>query len=159
MALGFAQIAHIAAAVFAIIELGLTAYLASWYNSLFGFGGDSPSQVNFMIFNSVWTLLVLAYVGITPLYLTSVFHRLAALTLNVITTIFWFAGAIALAVGVGAPHCGSDSRCGSAQAAVAFGFFLWAIFMFLTVLDALEALRRRGHHTDTSKSTNAYPGA
>ncbi|OTB17527.1 hypothetical protein K445DRAFT_316142 [Daldinia sp. EC12] len=157
MAYGFVPIVHIVAAVFAIIELGLTAYLASRYDSWFGFGGYSPSRVNFMIFNSVWSLLVLIYVGVTPLYLTSVFHRLVALALNTITTIFWFAGAIALAVFVGGPYnCGSDTFCGSAEAAVAFGFFLWALFTFLTVIDAIDSLRSRGHNVS---KPHAQPGA
>ncbi|KAI1137335.1 membrane-associating domain-containing protein [Hypoxylon sp. FL0543] len=165
---GFVPIVHIVAAIFSIIELGLTAYLASqysgWYIGWNGYYDDSPSpsRVNFMVFNSVWSLLVLIYVGITPLYLTSVFHKLAALVLNAITTIFWFAGSIALAVFVGGPYdCRANSFCSSAEAAVAFGFFLWALFMFLTVLDALESLRSRGHNVGTTGAakTNAYPGA
>ncbi|KAI0179078.1 membrane-associating domain-containing protein [Hypoxylon sp. FL1284] len=163
MAFNFVPFVHIAAAVFAIVELGLTAYMASRYSSRYNgwWYEASPSRVNFMVFNSVWSLLVLVYVGLVPLYATSLFHRLAALALNVVTTIFWFAGAIALAVFVGGPYeCGADSYCGSAEAAVAFGFFLWALFCFLTVLDALESLRSRGHSTGTSsKTTNAYPGA
>lgn len=101
--------------------------MASAYHSLTPYmGGYSPSRVNFMIFNSIWSLLVLLYVGLTPLYMTSVFHRLAALALNAITAIFWFAGAIALAVFVGGPwDCGANTFCGSIEAAVAFGFFLW----------------------------------
>ncbi|KAI3319295.1 membrane-associating domain-containing protein [Xylariaceae sp. AK1471] len=160
MAFTFAPILHIVAAVFAIIELGLTAYYASLFHGFRYFGGDSPSTVNFMIFNSVWSILVLVYIGLTPLYMTSVFHRLAALVLNVITAIFWFAGSIALAVVWGGPYqCNGDTGCGSIEAAIAFGFFLWAIFTFLAVVDGIESLRRRGHHVDTTKQTNAYPGA
>ncbi|KAI0538725.1 membrane-associating domain-containing protein [Xylaria digitata] len=136
---------------------------ASLFNSIFGFGGYSPSTINFMIFNSVWSILVLVYIGLTPLYMTSVFHRLAALVLNVLTAIFWFAGAIALAVGFGGPYtCSRTSAptaCSTGEAAIAFGFFLWALFTFLAVIDAIESLRRRGHNVDTSKPTNAYPGA
>ncbi|KAI1764682.1 membrane-associating domain-containing protein [Hypoxylon sp. FL1150] len=162
MAYAFIPIIHIVAAVFAIVELGLTAYLASRYDRWwYGYGSDSsPSRVNFMIFNSVWSLLVLAYVGLVPLYMTSLFHRLAALALNAVTTIFWFAGSIALAVFVGGPYeCGSDSLCGTAEAAVAFGFFLWALFCCLTVIDALDSLRSRGHNVTSPSKTNAYPGA
>ncbi|KAI1748897.1 membrane-associating domain-containing protein [Xylaria castorea] len=160
MALTFAPIVHLVAAIFAIIELGLTAYWASLYHSYFGFGGNSPSTVNFMIFNSVWSILVLVYIGLTPLYMTSVFHRLGALAVNVITAIFWFAGSIALAVGFGGPYdCHGVRSCQVAEAAIAFGFFLWAIFTFLAVVDAIESLRRRGHHVETNKQTNAYPGA
>ncbi|OTB02709.1 hypothetical protein M426DRAFT_322461 [Hypoxylon sp. CI-4A] len=164
MVLRFVPIVHIVAAVFAIIELGLTAYVANQYNHWWSYYDDdndaSPSRVNFMLFNSVWSLLVLVYVGVTPLYLTSVFHRLAALALNAVTAIFWFAGSIALAVFVGGPYdCRSDSFCGSIEAAVAFGFFLWALFTFLTVIDAIDSLRSRGHNVSAPTKPNAYPGA
>ncbi|KAI0018595.1 membrane-associating domain-containing protein [Xylariomycetidae sp. FL0641] len=153
----FVPIAHIVAAVFAIIELGLTAYIASYYTNFWW--GTSPSNVNFLIFTSIWSLLVLLYVGVVPLYMTSLFHKLAALGLLVVTTIFWFAGAIALAVAVGGPYnCGLDTHCGSTEAAIAFAFFLWAIFTFLTVLDAIAAMRSRGHNTGSAKG-HTYPGA
>lgn len=81
-----------------------------------------------MVFNSVWSILVLLYIGLTPLYMTSVFHRLAALALNVVTAIFWFAGSIAVAVGFGGPYdCRGSTACSSAEAAIAFGFFLWYV--------------------------------
>ncbi|KAI0144454.1 membrane-associating domain-containing protein [Xylariaceae sp. FL1272] len=152
MAFGFAPIVHIVAGVFCIIELGLTAYCNTSY------GNYSPSIINFLIFASVWSLLVLIYIGVTPLYMTSVFHRLAALVLNVLTAIFWFAGAIAFAVAIGVPSV-HGVFTDSAQAATAFAFFLWIIFTFLAVLDGIESLRRRGHNVKTSQSTNAYPGA
>ncbi|KAK1962218.1 hypothetical protein LY78DRAFT_263451 [Colletotrichum sublineola] len=153
-------IAHIVAAVFSIIELGLTSYVASGYNGYNGWSGwwsRSPDIVNFLIFNSVWSLLVLAYVGLTPLYMTRLFHKLVSVGLLVITTIFWFAGAIAFAVFVGTPRCGANTFCGSSQAAVAFAFFIWAIFMFLAALDTLEAMRSRGHHS--TKAHHTYPSA
>ncbi|KAK7914039.1 hypothetical protein PG985_011742 [Apiospora marii] len=157
MALGYLQIVHAVAAVFTIIELGLTGYIVSAYSGYWGWNGyygNSPDRVNFMLFNSIWSLLVLAYVGITPIYMAGWFHKLAALVLNSLTALFWFAGSVALAVMVGVPHCGGWTLCQSMQAAVAFGFFLWAIFMFLTVLDGLEALRSRGHNVP-----KAHPGA
>jgi len=151
MAYGFVSIIHIVAGVLSIIELGLTAYVASAFNNRF----FHPSQVNFMIFNSVWSLLVLAYVGLTPLYMTRFFHK-ASLGLEAITMLFWFAGSIALAVYVGGPlSCHGNTYCGAVEAAIAFGFFLWAIFIVLVVLDAIEAMRSRGsHHSKPA----GYPG-
>jgi uncharacterized membrane protein len=113
-----------------------------------------------MLFNAIWTLLVLAYVGLTPLYFTSIFHRLVSLALEAITMLFWFAGSIALAVIVRPVSCGANTFCGSAEAAVAFGFFLWAIFVFLVVLDAIEALHSRNHSAPTAHaSAKPYVGA
>jgi hypothetical protein len=143
MAINLVPIAHIAAAVLCVIELGLTAYVASAYRGFIFV--RSPDVVNFMIFNCIWSLLVLAYVGIVPLYATRLFHKLVSLGLLAVTTIFWFAGSIALAVFTGVPECHGSTWCGSLQAAVAFGFFIWVIFTFLTVIDTLEAMRSRGH--------------
>ena len=52
-------------------------------------------------------------------------RRLAILAVDVVTAIFWFAGFIALAVFIGVPDCGNNHICGSLQASVAFGAFLW----------------------------------
>jgi len=155
-AYGFVPIVHLVTVVFCIIELGLTAYVVSAYDT--PWGDYSPSQVNFMLFNSIWSLLVLAYVGITPLYMDRIFHRLASVTLLGITTIFWFAGSIAWAVLVGGPYSCNTTLCGCIEASIAFGFFIWALFMFLFVLDAIEAMRERGH-TTTANHQKPYVGA
>ncbi|ROV94275.1 hypothetical protein VMCG_08630 [Cytospora schulzeri] len=148
--LGFVPIAHIVAAVLSLVELGLTAYLVSVYNGTYYSGfyynlNASPDRVNFMLFNAVWSLVILAYIGLTPLYLPKLFHRQAALVLTAITMIFWFSGAVALAVWVGIPYCYGNDFCQTLQAAVAFGFFIWAIFLVLTVLDAMDYTKHRRH--------------
>ncbi|KAK7753089.1 hypothetical protein SLS62_005039 [Diatrype stigma] len=150
-ALSYVSIAYIVAAVFAVIELILTAYtltqiaqtVASGTHRAFGYWGYSSPRVSFMLFNSVWTLLVLLYVALTPLYMASLHHKLAATVLTTITAIFWFAGSIALAVVSGG---------GVVAAAVAFGFFLWAIFTGLAALDLLET--RRGGGVKTGPAAN-----
>ncbi|KAL2263819.1 hypothetical protein VTK26DRAFT_4986 [Humicola hyalothermophila] len=141
----FVSIVHAVAAVFAVIELGLTAYIVSPWGRW-----GPPSSMSFMLFNSIWTLLVLAYIGLTPLYYTRMFHRIASLALVWITMIFWFAGSIALAAYWGSPRCGGDTFCGSVEAAIAFGFFLWALFGFLVFVDTLWVLRGRANHTTTT---------
>lgn len=128
--LDFVSIAYIVAAVYSLVELGLTAYLVSVYNGTYYTGyyynvSASPDRVNFMLFNSVWSLLILAYLGLVPLYLPRLFHKQAALALEAITMIFWFSGAVALAVWVGIPYCHGNDFCQSLQVAVAFGFFTW----------------------------------
>ncbi|ROV95937.1 hypothetical protein VSDG_05180 [Cytospora chrysosperma] len=148
--LDFVLIAHIVAAVLSLVELGLTAYIVSVYNGTY-YGGyyynvnASPDRVNFMLFNAVWSLLILAYIGLTPLYLPKIFHKQAALALEAVTMIFWFSGAVALAVWVGVPYCYGNDFCQALQAAVAFGFFIWALFLALTVLDAIEYTKHRRH--------------
>ncbi|KAL7944920.1 hypothetical protein V8C42DRAFT_324096 [Trichoderma barbatum] len=147
MALGMITIIHIVLAVLIIIELGITAYIV---DSTTGFGFDSPATFAFMLFNSVWSLLIIAYLAITPLYLARFYHALVAFVLLVITTIFWFSGAIAMAAFIGVPKCHGITWCQTAQAGVAFGFFLWAGFLALTILEGLTTMRG---HARADKST------
>ncbi|KAI9871293.1 MAG: hypothetical protein M1830_008989 [Pleopsidium flavum] len=83
-------------ALFALIVLGLTAYVAHWYRDDTVYA--SPSQVNFLIFTSLWTLLALAYLTLTPWLAPRASHKFAILAVEALTMLFWFAGFIALAV-------------------------------------------------------------
>ena len=109
------------------------------------------SQFHFQLFNCIWSILVLLYVGIAPFVLPSIVIPLAALGVLVLTSLFWFAGSIAMAVWVG-NFCGN--WCPTAQAGAAFGFFIWAGFTALAVMEGL-AWRRGGGST---KSTPSNPG-
>lgn len=140
MAFEMLTIVHIVAFIFSIIELGLSAYATSSFETWW----VSPT-LNFMVFNSIWSILVLIYVGVIPLVASRVFHKIVSFGLNALTALFWFAGSIALAVRYGAQvSCGLNTVCGSAKAAIAFGFFLWAIFTALAVIDGLGSFRNRG---------------
>ncbi|KAK4201742.1 hypothetical protein QBC40DRAFT_277830 [Triangularia verruculosa] len=122
---------HIAAAVFSIITLGVTAYVVSpWY-------GGHPTP-NFILFSSLWSLLVLAYVALTPRFIPRLFHGTVSLALLVITTIFWFSGAIAYSVQSAWPYCGANTYCGSVQAGIAFSWILFVLFTFLAVVEGLR---------------------
>lgn len=104
-----------------------------------------------MLFCAVWSFLVLLYVAVTPLVFARLYHNLVALVLLGLTSLFWFAGSIAMADHIGVPKCHGDNYCQSAQAAVAFGFFIWAIFTGLALLEGLGFSRSRGPgaHADT----------
>lgn len=153
MEFGLFSIIHAVLAVFLIIELGLTAYCVDittnwWWN-------NTPASWAFMLFNTIWSILVLLYIALIPLFFARGFNGLVALVLEGITAIFWFAGSIAMAVTVGA---------GTPAAAVAFGFLIFALFTGLFVYDLLGFLRSRGHsaHADTTHHSKGqaqtYPG-
>ncbi|KAF7553946.1 hypothetical protein G7Z17_g3285 [Cylindrodendrum hubeiense] len=157
MALGIITIIHAVLAVLLIIELGLTGYVVSATTSAF-WGDSSPSSFSFMLFNSIWSILILGYLALVPLFATRLYHSVVGLGLLAVTTIFWFAGSIAMADFIGVPNCHGSTFCGSAQAAVAFGFFIWAIFTGLTVMEGLTFMRSRGHsaHADTTKPGHQF---
>lgn len=114
-----------------------------------------------MLFTTIWSILVLLYIAITPVVLPSLFIPVVSLGLLALTMLFWFAGSIALAVFIGVPDCNGRNYCQSLQAAVAFGFFIWAIFTGLTVVEAMGFMRSRGGaNADVrSKVGRPYPGA
>ncbi|KAL8787970.1 MAG: hypothetical protein Q9195_007514 [Heterodermia aff. obscurata] len=124
--------------LFAIIVVGLTGHIASI--------GGTASQVNFMVFVSAWTLLILIYLTLAPRFLSSLANIFAILALDALTMLFWFAGFIALAVlyhrledsayvfGDGFGYFGYVRTCAAAgiksicqqiEAAVVFGAFEW----------------------------------
>ncbi|RDA91888.1 hypothetical protein CP533_0373 [Ophiocordyceps camponoti-saundersi (nom. inval.)] len=144
---GYATYMHIALAILLVIELGLTAFIVS-RTSDYG----TPSSFSFMLFTTLWSMLVLAYISLTPRYMARAFHALAALVLVGLTTLFWFAGSIALASFIGIPVCRGTycTTTHSAQAATAFGFFIWAIFAVLAALDGMANLRGGGARADTT---------
>ncbi|KPM44631.1 hypothetical protein AK830_g1896 [Neonectria ditissima] len=151
MAFGIITIIHAILAVLLIIELGLTGYAVNttW---------DTPATYSFMLFCSIWSILILLYLALTPLFMARVYHPMVALGLLAVTALFWFAGSIAMAVHIGVPNCHGSTFCHSIQAAVAFGFFIWAIFTGLAVMEGLTFMRSRGHsaHADTTKPGHSF---
>ncbi|KAM4055912.1 membrane-associating domain-containing protein [Hirsutella rhossiliensis] len=147
MGFGISTILHGVLAFFIVIELGLTGYMVSVTDDDWS---RTPSRFSFMLFNSIWSILVLAYIALTPRFLERFYHGLVALGLLAVTTLFWFAGSIALAVWIGVGRCRGNHFCQSIQAAVAFGFFIWALFTALAVLAGLGAFRG-GARADTTR--------
>ena len=98
-----------------------------------GFGGTNHiqfSQANFMIFVSIWSLLVVGYQIAVPRFSDKLGHKFIVLGLDALTALFWFSGFIALSVVAGVYTYGNGYFSGSnwyhtLQAACAFGAFAW----------------------------------
>ena len=95
-----------------------------------------------MVFNAVWTILVLIYLGLAPRFFSRYAHVHAITALDALTMLFWFAGFIALAVLyhdiVSVANfeflsgCGVlGDYCGVSEAAVVFGAFEWYVLSIL----------------------------
>lgn len=61
----------------------------------------SPDEINFLLFVSVWTILALAYLVIAPVRFATAAHKFGILAAEALTTIFWFAGWVAVAALLG----------------------------------------------------------
>ena len=92
-----------------------------------------------MVFVSVWTFVVLIFLILAPRFFNNKPAKLAAVGLDLLTALFWFAGFIALAVlyhdGFATDYYYSiafcdaiDNGCSVMEAAVVFGAFEWYVF-------------------------------
>ncbi|KAK5108184.1 hypothetical protein LTR62_008715 [Meristemomyces frigidus] len=139
--------------ILAIIILALTGYVAHWWTQYWR--ALAPSQINFLVFSSVWTILALLYLIVVPWRFseTVAHHKFAILGMEMLTTLFWFAGFVALAVFLSDRVC-FGHVCAAAKAACVFAAFEWALFAGTTAMAVLHVLRTRGR---TSTSAKADP--
>ncbi|KAF7328251.1 FAD/FMN-containing isoamyl alcohol oxidase MreA [Mycena venus] len=125
-------ILRVAQALLALGILVTTAFIAIQYE--IG-GGGSPSQVNFLLFLSVSTLvLALPYLTFSHHYFPHAAHKFGIFAAEFVTMVFWFGGFIALAVFTTEFLGCSAPVCGAAQAATTFAAIEWVLFMISTVM-------------------------
>lgn len=87
----------------------------------------SPSEINFVIFASVWSVLTLIYLVVAPMTFPRAAPQYALLAVDGIAMTFWFAGFIALAVFLSSRIC-FGNVCNVARASVAFSAAEWFVF-------------------------------
>ncbi|KAF4554135.1 Hypothetical protein D9617_5g070120 [Elsinoe fawcettii] len=144
-------------AVLTIIVLGLTAYVANWWSGYWR--AYSPSQINFLVFTSVWTVLALAYLVLSQWRFERFAHKFAILGVEALTMLFWFAGFIALAVFLSDRVC-FGNVCNSAKAAAAFAAFEWVFFAITTTMATIHVFRTRNTgETKAAPEMAAHPSA
>lgn len=83
----------------------------------------SASEINFLVFSSVWTLLALIYLSLTSWKLERFAHPWIICGVESLTMLFWFAGFIAAAVFLSHLNLCQGSACSSAKAATVFAAF------------------------------------
>merc|ERR1712029_1165356 len=128
-----------AQALFAIIVLGLTAYLVDQYTN--PWASWSPHSLNFMLFTSIWTLLAVAYLTLAPTRFPRAAHKFAIAAVEFLTMLFWFASFIAVAVlwrDIYWGWTGHGTVHNTGIAAIVFAAFLWLLFLATTALSALH---------------------
>ncbi|KAK6359000.1 hypothetical protein TWF696_000172 [Orbilia brochopaga] len=126
--------------------------------------GGSPSQVNFALFASIFSMLTLFYTLFAAI--TDGGHPQVLLGTDALNTLFTFAAGTALAAGLGVHSCGNmayvksnsitngnpdqTARCHEAQALCAFLWFLFATYLATLALSFLSW--RRGGSVAPSAS-------
>jgi len=125
--------------IFAIIILGLSSYVAHWYDA--DTLTASPSQINFLIFLSLYTIVSLAYLELAPRFAPRASNQYVHFGLELINSLFYFAGFVALAVFLSRLLFCRGSVCNAARADAVFAAFGWLTWMASTTLIALEMFK------------------
>jgi len=131
----------------AIIILGLMAYVVdNWSGPYWTW---SPDSANFLLFCAVWTILATIYLILAGRTFANhaAGHKFGVLAVEALTTIFWFAGFIALASLLSeVPGHGWGVKR-TAIAADIFAAFEWLLFSATLVMSALHCWRTRGEYS------------
>lgn len=140
-------------AVLAVVVLGLSGYVAHWYDA--ETLTASPSQINFLIFVPLFTFIVILYLELSPRYAARASHPYAHFALETIVTIFYFAGFIALSVFLGKLLFCRGSVCAAARADAVFAAFSFVVWLVTTVILGLEIFKGgfRVAQANTAKAT------
>lgn len=144
MALNPIPILRIVQGVLALIVVGTAGYVVNYYRSA-PVPTKAPDEVNFLIWNFVWTVLALLYLGLAPTYVPNLYHKWAVVGVEGLSVIFWFCGWIAMAAWVGNTSVCYGTVCGCARAAVVFSVFEWIAWClsFGIVIKAIMAWNAR----------------
>jgi hypothetical protein len=114
--------------VLALINLGLTAYVVSFFVS--GNRQWSPSSINWLLAAQVLSILSIVYLELVPRKFPRFANPFASLAVESANTLFYFAGFIAWAVFLGGlAFCnGTVCSCGRAVAVIAaLEFVAWIV--------------------------------
>lgn len=107
----------------------------------------SPVEVNFMIFSPIWSILALVVLIIVPWKMPYVAQnsgpKIGLLVLELLTTLYWFGGFIAMAVFLNDRIC-FGTVCSVAKAGTAISALNWVAWMVTLVLSVIRVFFSRG---------------
>ncbi|PVI08627.1 hypothetical protein DM02DRAFT_647964 [Periconia macrospinosa] len=125
--------------------LGMMAYVASWWST--HWRQMSPVEVNFMIFSPVWSLIALAALIVVPMKMPAVAEqtgpKIGLFVLELVTSLYWFGGFIALAVFLNDRIC-FGTVCTVAKAGTALSAVNWAAWAATLVATVIRTFFNKG---------------
>ncbi|KFY34889.1 hypothetical protein V494_06381 [Pseudogymnoascus sp. VKM F-4513 (FW-928)] len=143
--------------VFSLIVMGVTADTTAHY-------WDAPNEVisdTVLLIVSVWTLLVLSWLVITPIVFPKVANKWAILVLDILTMVLWIVTFPFLADFTAGlcqdSYSSREKKCKEFKVAVVFGALNSALFIATSIMAAVHCRRTRGGNNVLSQP--AYAGA
>ncbi|KAK3321062.1 membrane-associating domain-containing protein [Cercophora scortea] len=140
MGFGLALPLRITQGVFSFAVLALSIYVANWYNT--ATLSSSPSQINFLVFAGLWSLVSIAAIEVAPRFFPRASNPYIALGIEFTNMIFWFSGFVALAVFLSKLLFCRGSVCAAAQADTAFAAFMfvtWSVTVGMLAKDVFKS--------------------
>ncbi|KAF5702369.1 MARVEL-like domain-containing protein [Fusarium globosum] len=122
-----------------IASIGLSAYVVNDYNQRSR--NSAPSPFTYLMVSSIFSIISVAYLSLTPLFVPRIYHQYAAVVVESVNAALYFAGFIAIAVFIGSLiMCeGTVCSCARADAVVAAGqFTVWITTTAFTAKDLFK---------------------
>lgn len=129
-------------ATFSIVIIGLSGFVAHWYNANTAY--LPPSQISFLLFCGVYSLLSVLYLGLISKLFPKTSNPYAVLSLEISNLLFWFAGFVSLSVFLSKLLFCRGSVCGAARADVGIAACLSVSWIVTVALLARDAIRSGG---------------
>jgi hypothetical protein len=133
------QCIRTAEVMFAFVILGLTGYVANWYDA--DTLTEPPAQVKLMLAGSAITVFSVMYLEAAPRYMANTFHPLAGLSVEVTNAIVHFASFVAFTVFMNQLLFCRGSVCSAAKAAIAFSAAEFVLFGITAAFAARTAFK------------------
>lgn len=136
----------------------LTRTVAHWYSV--GTRFASPSELNFLIFAPIFSLVSVAYLELTPRFAPRAAHPYSSMTFEGLNVIFYFAGFIAFAVFLSQLSFCNKTVCavGRSVAVVAAAeFVVWIASAILMAKDIFKGGLRKPTVVATGGARTAAP--
>ncbi|SPO03820.1 uncharacterized protein DNG_06503 [Cephalotrichum gorgonifer] len=128
----------------ALGTLGMAAVVADWYINQSPFA--SPMTVNFLLFVPIFSVISIVYLEAVPRLAPRASHPFVSLAFELLNTIFYFAGFVAMAAFIARLDFCRGVICAAAKAATVAGagsFALWAGTSTLMIKDVFKGGMRR----------------
>ncbi|KAI8955882.1 membrane-associating domain-containing protein [Xylaria longipes] len=139
----------------AFVVLGLSAYVANWYNV--AIMSAPPPPISWLLFVSSFTIISIGVLEGLPRFAPRFFHPYAALSLEFGNVLFYFAGFIALSTLMSRlPFC-RGSVCSAARADVAFGIFQFLLWVASTSLAGRELFKKGFRRSNKTQAPLGVP--
>jgi len=138
-----------------LVILGLSGYVANWYN--IDTLQASPSQVNFLIFVPVFSIISIVYMEGAPKFFPRIVSPYVVMAVEVLNVLFYFAGAIALGVFLNSLLFCRGTVCGAARADTGLSVVQWLMFTVTAVVNGLDAFKGGMRKPARAGMKGSYP--